>query len=100
LSYAPELRPGGFASASIRSGTVIAPFLPESAIQSDEKGSFVLIVGKDDKVVRRPVKTGPVTENGIAIVQGLAGGERVVLRAGGFLSEGDKVKPRLVKPGG
>ncbi|MFA7596229.1 MAG: efflux RND transporter periplasmic adaptor subunit [Novosphingobium sp.] len=100
LSYAPELRPGGFASASIRSGTVIAPFLPESAIQSDEKGSFVLIVGKDDKVIRRPVKTGLVTENGIAIVQGLTGGERVVLRAGGFLSEGDKVKPRLVKSGG
>ncbi len=100
LSYAPELRPGGFASASIRSGTVIAPFLPESAIQSDEKGSFVLIVGKDDKVIRRPVKTGLVTENGIAIVQGLTGGERVVLRAGGFLSEGDRVKPRLVKSGG
>lgn len=100
LSYAPELRPGGFASARISSGSMVAPFLPESAIQSDEKGSFVLIVGKDDKVVRRTVKTGMVTEGGIAIVQGLAGGERVVLRAGGFLSEGDKVKPRLVKPGG
>lgn len=97
LAYAPELRPGGFASARIGSGTVIAPFLPESAIQSDEKGSFVLIVGKDDKVVRRPVKTGLVTDKGIAIVQGLAGGERVVLRAGGFLSEGDRIRPRLVK---
>lgn len=100
LAYAPGLRPGGFASATIRSGTVVAPFLPESAIQSDEQGSFVLIVGKDDKVARRAVKTGLVTENGIAVIRGLTGGERVVLRAGGFLSAGDKVKPRLVKSGG
>lgn len=95
LSYAPELRPGGFASATIRSGTVIAPLLPESAIQSDEKGSYVLVVGKDDKVVRRAVRTGIVTANGIAIAEGLTGRERVVLRAGGFLAAGDKVRPRL-----
>jgi RND family efflux transporter MFP subunit len=98
LPYALALRPGGFASATIGSGRIVAPFLPESAIQSDEQGSFVLVVGKDDKVVRRPVKTGMVTEHGIAIIQGLTGGERIVLRAGGFLSAGDKVKPRLVKP--
>ncbi len=93
LSYAPELRPGGFASAEISSGTLVAPKLPESAIQSDDKGTFVLIVGKDDKVVRRPIKTGLVTADGIAVVQGLTGNERIVLRAGGFLTEGDKVKP-------
>lgn len=100
LTYAKGLRPGGFASATIKSGTVVAPFLPESAIQSDEKGSFVLVVGKDDKVARRSVKTGLVSENGIAIVGGLTGGERIVLRAGGFLAAGDKVKPRLAKSGG
>lgn len=100
LSYAPELRPGGFASASIRSGSVAAPMLPESAILNDEQGSFVFVVGKEDKVIRRSVKTGIVTEGGIAIREGLSGNERVVLRAGGFLSAGDRIKPRLVKPGG
>ncbi len=93
LPYAPELRPGGFASARFESGTIVAPKLPESAIQSDDKGAFVMIVGKDDKVVRRAIKTGLVTADGIAIVEGLNGTERVVLRAGGFLAEGDKVKP-------
>lgn len=92
LSYAPELRPGGFASATLASGTVVAPMLPESAIQTDERGQFVYVVGKDSKVVRRPIKTGLVTEKGIAITSGLTGNERVVLRAGGFLAEGDKVK--------
>ena len=97
LAYDPALRPGGFATATIASGALVAPLLPESAILSDEKGSFVYIVGKDSKVVRRPVKTGIVTENGIAVTEGLAGTERVVLRAGGFLAPGDKVLPRTAK---
>lgn len=93
LSYAPELRPGGFASAEIVSGTVVAPVLPESAIQSDDKGSYVYIVGAKNKVERRDVKLGTVTDAGIIIAEGLTGNERVVMRAGGFLSPGDTVKP-------
>ena len=97
LAYAPGLRPGGFASAVINSGTVVAPMLPESAIMSDAKGNYVYIVGKGDKVVRRNVTTGLVTDRGIAIVAGLSGQERVVLRAGGFLNPGEQVKPQLGK---
>ena len=97
LSYAPGLRPGGFASARIQSGTVVAPILPESAIMSDDNGNYVYIVDKDDKVVRRAVKTGLVTDRGIAVVDGLTGKERVVLRAGGFLNPGEQVKPKLSK---
>ena len=97
LSYAPGLRPGGFASAVINSGTVVAPMLPESAIMSDAKGNYVYILDKDNKVVRRDVTTGLVTDKGIAIAAGLTGQERVVLRAGGFLNPGDTVKPQVVK---
>lgn len=92
MAYAPELRPGGFASAQVARGAIVAPRLPESAVMSDEKGSFVYIVGPDNKVQRRDVKTGLVTNEGIAIVGGLSGSERVVERAGGFLNPGDKVK--------
>ena len=97
LAYATGLRPGGFASAVIRSGTVVAPMLPESAVMSDDKGNYVYIVGKDDKVVRRGVTTGMVTSQGIAITAGLTGQERVVLRAGGFLNPGEQVKTRVGK---
>lgn len=96
LAYNPELRPGGFASATIKSGTVVAPMLPESAILSDNAGSYVYIVGTDNKAQRRPVKTGLVTDGGIAIIEGLTGTERVVLRAGGFLQPGETVQPRVV----
>jgi HlyD family secretion protein len=93
LSYAPELRPGGFATATIRSGTVVAPVLPESAIMSDEQGSYVYIVDAENKVVRRAVTIGDVTDSGIVVASGLTGRERVVLRAGGFLNPGETVRP-------
>jgi len=99
LNYAPGLRPGGFATARIAGGTLVAPRLPESAILSDEKGSFVYVVGRDSKVERRAVKTGLVSSEGIAVIQGLKGTEQVVLRAGGFLSPGDKVKTRRMTQG-
>ena len=97
LSYAPELRPGGFATARINSGTIVAPLLPESAVLSDDQGSYVYIVDENNKAVRRRVQTGAVTEEGIAITGGLTGRERIVLRAGGFLTEGETVSPRLQK---
>lgn len=99
LAYAPELRPGGFATATIRSGTVVAPMLPESAILSDNQGNYVYVIDKDNKARRRPVKTGLVTETGIAVIEGLDGTERVVLRAGGFLQPDQTVQPKPVKAG-
>ena len=98
LAYSPALRPGGFASAQIRSGAVTAPLLPESAILSDQKGPFVYVVGGNNKVERRTVKTGDVTAQGIVVIEGLSGSERVVMRAGGFLNPGDPIRPVVVKP--
>lgn len=94
LAYNEALRPGGFASVEIVAGAQQAPVLPESAILSDEKGNYVYIVDQKNKVVRRPVRTGAVTPAGIAVVQGLTGSERVVLRAGGFLNPGETVRPQ------
>jgi HlyD family secretion protein len=98
LPYAKEMRPGGFANVEIAAGGLIAPMLPEGAVLSDGKGSYVYIVGKDNKVKRRDVRTGSIMPDGVAIVDGLSGSERIVRRAGAFLSEGESVKPKLVKP--
>lgn len=97
VPYNAALRPGGFASAAIYGGANTSPILPNSAIQTDASGNFVYIVGKDDKVERRSIKTGEVTDRGVAIVSGLNGDERVVLSAGAFLSPGQKIKPILGK---
>ena len=95
VPYNEALRPGGFASATIVGGSAAAPLLPNSALQSDEKGSFVYIVGAGDKVERRNVKVGQIFDSGITITSGLNGTERVVQSAGGFLSPGQKVAPAV-----
>ncbi len=97
LSFARELRPGGFATARLNSGSFSATVLPESAVLADSEGSFVYVVGPDNKAVRRAVKTGAVTPDGLAITEGLNGSERVVLRAGGFLNPGETVNPQPLK---
>ncbi len=97
LPFDRALRPGGFASVEIKAGAVTAPILPESAVQNDRDGSFVYIIGKGNKVERRPVKVGSVTASGIPIMEGLSGTERVVLFAGGFLNPGETVNPTTKK---
>lgn len=95
LAPHPELRVGAFANARIAAGTAQQPLLPQSAVLADTKGAYVFTVGSDNKVARRDVKTGEVSEKGIAIASGLNGTEKVVLSAGAFLNEGETVDPVL-----
>jgi len=93
IPYDRELRPGGFASAQIRAGSVNAPLLPESAVLTDDQGSYVYIVGPNDSVIRRSVRVGSVTDRGVAIAEGLQGNEQVVESAGAFLNPGERIRP-------
>lgn len=94
VPYDRDLRPGGFATANIRAGSTDAPMLPESAVLNDSQGSYVYIVDKDNAVRRRPVRVGSVTDAGVVVAEGLNGTERVVLSAGPFLTEGEKIRPQ------
>jgi RND family efflux transporter MFP subunit len=93
LGYDPAIRPGGFAAVRVMTGTVDAPLLPESAVLSDTKGSFVYIVARNNEVQRRSVTVGEVSDKGMTITEGLTGKEQVVLSAGAFLNPGDKIIP-------
>jgi RND family efflux transporter MFP subunit len=98
LPYNRDIRPGGFASVSVTAGSMSAPQLPESAVQSDGQGNYVYVIGRDNKVVRRNIRVGDVNDRGVAIVSGLAGNERVVLSAGAFLNPGQRVRPERAAP--
>ena len=96
----PGLRPGGFATARIATGSTEAPVLPESAVLNDAKGSFVYLIDGDDKVVRRDITLGDVSDDGLVVSAGLNGDERVVQSAGAFLTPGETVRPeRAAAPG-
>ena len=93
IPFTPELRPGGFATAQIRAGSVSAPLLPESAVLTDDQGSYVMIVGPNNTVQRRSVRIGSVTDHGVVVVDGLSGNEQVVESAGAFLNAGERIRP-------
>jgi len=93
LPYSPGLRVGAFAKATIIAGEATKPLLPQSAVQADERGSFVMIVGADNKVERRAITVGTVGDQGVAIASGLKGSEKVVASAAAFLRPGEKVAP-------
>jgi HlyD family secretion protein len=93
IPYNRELRPGGFAEAVLETGSSVAPLLPESAVQSDDRGNFVYLIDGNNTVVRRDVRVGEVTDQGVSIAEGLNGTERVVAAAGAFLNPGQRVRP-------
>ena len=97
IPYNAAIRPGGFASAMLTSGSGTAPLLPESAVQSDPKGSYVYVVNAKGQVERRDVTVGQVSDNGVAVTSGITGTEQIVTSAGAFLTPGQKVKPELAK---
>jgi len=94
VPYTRAMRPGGFAEARITSGAVTAPLVPQSAVQSDVKGNYVYIVGRNNEVERRDIKVGSVSNEGVSIIGGLTGQEQVVLSAAAFLNPGQKISPR------
>ncbi|WP_448585544.1 efflux RND transporter periplasmic adaptor subunit [Thermaurantiacus sp.] len=91
----PAVRAGGFATADIEVTNAMRPLLPQSAVLADAAGSYVYVVGRDDRVERRPVKIGRVSEAGVSIREGLTGNERVIVSAGAFVRPGERVTPVL-----
>lgn len=76
--------------------------IPSAALQRGAQGMFVYVVSPESRVSVRPVKLGPVDGQRIAINEGLAAGEPVVidgmdrLREGALVEAGDRpqFKPR------
>ena len=87
----PDLRPGSFASAQVRVGATPGVLLPQTAVLTDEAGRYVLIVDRQDRVERRPVRVSDARSDGLVIGRGLTGAERVVAVAGPFLQTGERV---------
>jgi RND family efflux transporter MFP subunit len=96
LSPDPNLRPGAFARAEVTVSNAERTVLPQTAILSDDRGSYVLVVNAQNKVERRAVRISGMIQSGVTITDGVAGRDKVVATAGAFLQEGDVVKPVLL----
>jgi HlyD family secretion protein len=93
LSPDPNLRPGAFARAEVTVSNAERIVLPQTAVLSDDKGSYVFVVNSSDKVERRDVHLSGIVASGVTIADGVGEKDRIVLTAGAFLQPGETVKP-------
>jgi len=93
LTPDPNLRPGAFARAEVTVSNAQRIVLPQTAVLTDDKGSYVLVVGPQNKVERRPVKVSGMVASGVTIADGIDKKDRVVATAGAFLQVGETVRP-------
>jgi HlyD family secretion protein len=92
LSPDPQLRPGAFARGEVIVGRGEKPVLPQTAVLSDDKGTYVLVVNSASQVERRDVHVSDTNSHGLVISSGLTGKERVIMTAAGFLRMGERVE--------
>jgi len=69
--------------------------IPQSATAVDQTGSYVFVVGQDNKVEQRRVHVGTLREGLAVIDQGVEAGERVVVQGQQRIRAGMTVAPQL-----
>jgi cobalt-zinc-cadmium efflux system membrane fusion protein len=92
-----ELKPEMYASAELTSGgTGEALYIPQESVQELNGHSIVFVAGGDNKFHARAVETGTRAGSGVAVISGLAAGDRVVTR-GAFLLKSEMLKSTLTE---
>lgn len=76
-------RPGQVARVTFTSHPVERRFIPFAALRRDIDGEHVFVVDEDNEVSRRDIRTGMRLDDAVEVLDGVAAGERVVVR--GFL---------------
>lgn len=67
--------------------------VPQRAVQASPQGQLVMIVGPENKVTPKPVKTGGLSGNDWIIAEGLSGGEQVIVNGLQKARPGSPVTP-------
>jgi RND family efflux transporter MFP subunit len=94
-----SLWPGMYVSVDMSARTLAnATVVPAQAVQTGPDNRFIYVVGDDGKVALRPVQLGYLAE-GVAVVDGIPAGARIVvegaqnLRPGSSVVEADRSSP-------
>jgi RND family efflux transporter MFP subunit len=87
-----DLKAGTFARGSFALGQSETLTVPTPAIVVRDGNNFVFVVGADNKVAARQVRTGRRVGERVEVVEGLQVADRVAVQGAGFLNDGDLVK--------
>ena len=75
------LVPGQYVRIILQNTQLVeAMFMPQSAVQADQQGSFVLMVDSGSTVVRRNVELGDRFDDKVLVNRGVEEGDRVIVR--------------------
>ncbi len=74
------------------------PLVPVAAVQTDQNGRYVLLVGSDDRVQQQSVTLGQQVAQNFIVTKGLAGGERVIVEGVQKVKPGETVHPVEAAP--
>ena len=75
------LVPGQFVRVTLKTDkTRMALLVPQIALQRDQAGSYVLVVGKDGKVAKREIKLSDQIGQDWVVSDGLTEGDRVIIQ--------------------
>jgi len=92
------LAPGMFGNMRLSDGgTANAMLVPDAAIRNDQARKIVLVVGKDNVVVAKPVETGPLVSGLRVVRSGIGKSDRVIVQGVQFAMPGSKVNPRITQ---
>jgi membrane fusion protein, multidrug efflux system len=93
------LLPGAYVNVDVRrAAPEQRPMVPVEAVQTEESGSFVLIIGPDNKVKRQPVTLGPQIAQDFVVNKGVSQGDRVVVAGVQKVRPGELVNPVPAPP--
>jgi membrane fusion protein (multidrug efflux system) len=96
-----EVLPGMFVTLTVNFGQRNKIFLvPQPGLQRDTVGAFVLVVGGDDKVLRKDVTATDSYGDDWIVTSGLSAGDRIVVSGLQTAQVGGKVQPIPWKPSG
>lgn len=93
------LRPGLYVQALVRvKEPLMGLMIPQSAVQVDQRGTYVLAVDGNDAVTRINMVTGERVGENVLVNSGLETGARVIVRGVQKARPGTKVKASPFKP--
>jgi membrane fusion protein (multidrug efflux system) len=88
------LLPGQFVNVLLTAGEPEERVVvPQAAVQQNQSGPFVLVVGEDNRVTARPIRTGARLGPDLVVEEGLEAGETVIVQGLQKVRPGGEVNP-------
>ncbi|KGK00982.1 efflux RND transporter periplasmic adaptor subunit [Thalassotalea sp. ND16A] len=90
------LKPGQYVQVILKSPTPVETIMiPQSAVQSDQQGDFVMIIVDDNKVKRSNVKLGKRVDTSVIVEEGLVIDQILVISGVQQIRVGQQVKTKF-----